>query len=217
MTVSKFSFRKYQFLSLRLWHWANFVVILGILGTVFIRKTFLSWRTNSVLIEEKLKVAGNPITPELAKEIAVAIRDPLWDWHIYLGFILSALLIARILIALFIERQYPGAPAVRSVLGINSIPTLERREALHFAIVKIGYAAFYLVTMLMVVTGFLLIFKTEIGLSGDFSGMIKESHELMMWFFVVFVAGHIVGIVIAENRTDQGIVSDMIHGGKPKG
>lgn len=215
MTVSKFSLRKYHSLSLRLWHWSNSVVILGLLGTVLIRKTFLSWRANSVVIEEKLKATGNPITPELAKDIAVAIRDPLWDWHIYFGLILGALLLARILIALIIERKCPAIPAVRSIIDIKNIQIPERREALHFAFVKLGYVIFYLVTMLMVVTGLVLLYKTEIGLSKGFSGSIKELHELMVWFFVVFVAGHLVGIVVAENRTDPGIVSDMIHGGKP--
>jgi len=214
MTVSKFSFKKYQPLCLRLWHWSNFVVILALLATVLIRKTFLSWRINSVLIEEKLGAAGIQITPGLAKEIAVAIRNPLWEWHIYLGYILSALLLERVLIALFIERQFPSVSAIKSALGIKRIPIQERGEALHFAFVKIGYAVFYIVTMLMVVTGILMTFKTEIGLSSDFGGTIKSIHEFMMWFFVVFIAGHIIGIVIAENCKDQGIISDMIHGGK---
>lgn len=211
--MSGYSFRKYQYLSLRLWHWANSVVILGLLGTVFIRKTFLSWRTNSVVIEEKMNAAGKPITPELAKEIAVAIRDPLWDWHIYLGFALGLLLLARILIAIFVEKKCPGVSAFKSAIGIKSVPVAEKYGALHFTAVKIGYAVFYSVTILMVVTGLLLNFKTGIGLSKDLVGITKELHELLMWFFVFFIGGHIIGIVIAENRADQGLVSDMIHGG----
>lgn len=208
-----YSFRKYQVLSLRLWHWTNSVVILGLLGTVLIRKTFLSWRTNSVLIEEKMKAAGTPITPEFAKEIAVAIRDPLWDWHIYLGFVLGALLLVRILIAVLVEKKCPGMTALKSAIGIKSVPSDKRYGALHFTAVKIGYAVFYVVTIFMVLTGLLLNFKTGIGLSKDLVGITKEIHELLMWFFVFFVGGHIIGIVIAENRTNQGLVSDMIHGG----
>ena len=45
---------------------------------------------------------------------------------------------------------------------------------------------------------------------------IKEIHELMMWFFVAFAGGHILGIVMAENKEDSGLVSDMINGGDPK-
>jgi cytochrome b561 len=215
--MSNYSFRQYQPFSLRLWHWANSIVILGLLGTVLIRKTFLSWRTNSVVIEEKMKAEGVPITPELAKEIAVAIRDPLWDWHIYLGLVLCALLLLRIFIAVFVEKRWPGISAIKIAFGLRNLPAEERAGALHFSAVKVGYAVFYLVTILMVLTGLLLNFKVGLGLPKDLANATKEIHELLMWFFVVFVGGHIVGIVTAENRTDQGIVSDMIHGGESKG
>ena len=32
-------------LQLRVWHWLHAVVVLGLLGTFFLRKTFLSWPT----------------------------------------------------------------------------------------------------------------------------------------------------------------------------
>lgn len=215
--MSDYSFRKYQHLSLRFWHWTNAVVISGLLGTVLMRKTFLSWRTNSVVIEEKLNAAGTPTTSALAKEIAVAIRDPLWDWHIYLGFALAVLVMARFLIAIFVEKKCPSISALKSALNIKSVPVAERYSAFHFTTVKIGYAVFYAVTLLMVLTGFLLNFKTSMALPKDAVGGIKEIHELMMWFFVFFVAAHLIGIVIAENRANRGIVSDMIHGGDPNG
>ena len=41
-------------LSLRIWHWLNAIVVLGLLGTFFLRKTFLSWRENSQIIMHKL-------------------------------------------------------------------------------------------------------------------------------------------------------------------
>ena len=94
-----YRFRKYQPLCLRVWHWMNAAIISGLLMTVLLRKTLLSWRINSVLIEEKLKAAGTVITPELAKDIAIAIRNPLWDCHIYLGFALGVFFIGRICIA----------------------------------------------------------------------------------------------------------------------
>ncbi len=41
-------------LKFRLWHWLNTLVIFGLLGTVFLRKTFLSWRDNSEILMSKL-------------------------------------------------------------------------------------------------------------------------------------------------------------------
>lgn len=212
----KYSFKKYQPLSLRLWHWLNAVAILGLLLTVLLRKTLLSWRTNSVLIETKLSEAGTVITPELAKDIAIAIRNPLWNWHINLGYALGALLLGRILIVLFVEKRCPIFHSVKSAMGLKDVSAQEKKQALHYTLVKIGYAAFYLATAFMVASGFMLIFKAELGLSKELAGTTKEIHEVMMWFFVVFVAGHLLGVVKAENSTDPGLISDMIHGGNPK-
>ncbi|MFZ3231849.1 MAG: cytochrome b/b6 domain-containing protein [Pseudobdellovibrio sp.] len=214
--MAKYTFKKFQPLSLRLWHWLNVAVILSLLGTVLIRKTFLSWRANSVLIQEKLNEAGTTITADLAKEIAVAIRNPLWDWHIYLGFALAALFLGRLLIVLIIEKKCIGLQALKDAFEIKNLPVEEKSEAIHYTFVKIGYAVFYLATAIMVVTGLMLNFKNELGISKTNIGAVKEVHELLMWFFIVFIVGHLFGIIFAENKNDQGLVSDMINGGDPK-
>ncbi len=209
----KYSFKKYQPLSLRLWHWLNALLILGLLATVLIRKTFLSWRTNSVVIQEKLKAAGTEITPDFAKEIAVAIRNPLWDWHIYLGYGLAALIVGRFLIAVFVEKTPIGASLWNKIVGIRALSPEEKPEATHHVLVKLGYLLFYVMTFFMVVTGLTLTFKSDLGLSKELATTIKENHELAMWFFVGFTGLHVLGVVIAENRKDRGIISDMVHGG----
>ena len=211
--MAKYNFRQYQPLGLRIWHWLNALAILGLLGTVLLRKTFLSWRTNSALIEAKLQEAGTTITPELAKDIAVSIRTPMWDWHIYLGFALAGLILLRVIVALLQKRQEGVFSSFAGILNLAQVPSSEKPHALHYHFVKIGYATFYLATLFMVITGLVMQFKAELGLEKSLIGSIKEIHELMMWFFVVFVSGHILGIVVAENRGDKGLVSDMIHGG----
>ncbi|ASD64185.1 cytochrome b/b6 domain-containing protein [Bdellovibrio bacteriovorus] len=212
--MNNYSFKKYQPLSLRVWHWLNALAILGLLGTAFLRKTFLSWRTNSALIENKLQEAGTTITPELAKDIAVSIRTPMWDWHYVLGFTLGGLLLVRVLVGIFAVKKCPATHAAQSAWNLPKVPAGQKANAVHYTLVKTGYALFYLVTVFMVASGLLLYFKTELGISKEALNPVKEIHELMMWFFVAFVVGHIVGIVVAENRHDQGLVSDMIHGGR---
>ncbi len=69
-------------LSFRLWHWLHAAVILGLLGTVFLHKTFLSWRANSEILIQKLSGFGIDITAEQAKALAKAVRAPMWEWHI---------------------------------------------------------------------------------------------------------------------------------------
>lgn len=197
-----------------MWHWLNALAILGLLATVLLRKTFLSWRANSALIQGKLQEAGTSITADLAKDIAVSIRTPMWDWHYVLGFTLAGLLVFRLISGVFAVKKCPASQAVQGTCNFFKVPANERLHALHYAFVKTGYALFYLSTLFMVITGLVMYFKTDLGISKETIEPIKELHELMMWFFVVFVGGHILGVVIAENRGDQGLVSDMIHGGK---
>jgi len=59
-------FMKKWRLDFRVWHWIHAMVILGLLGTVFLRKTFLSWRTNSELLIQKLSEINVDITVEQA-------------------------------------------------------------------------------------------------------------------------------------------------------
>ena len=214
--MNKFSFKKYQPVGLRFWHWLNAAVIISLLLTVLLRKTLLSWRTNSVVIQQKLTDAGSMITTDLAKEIAITIRNPLWDWHIYLGYALTALLIGRLLVALFIEKKFVDSQHIKNLFSINSFPEAERKQALHFSLVKTGYAVFYIATLMMVLTGLLLVFKGSLNISKSVTEIFKETHELMMWFFIVFAGAHIIGVVVAEKNGSSGIVSDMINGGNAK-
>lgn len=214
--MSLYRFRDYNPLSFRLWHWINAAVILGLLITVALRKTLLSWRTNSVVIQNKLQEAGTTITPELAKDIAVALRDPLWDWHVYLGFSLVALFLGRIIVAIWIEKKGLGVEAIQSAQGLKNIPSSQMKEGLYHTSIKINYAIFHLATLIMIITGLLLNFKLELNVSKGLSESFKEVHEFTMWYFVFFVVTHILGVVIAEQNAEPGIVSRMINGGKKR-
>lgn len=208
--MKSYSLKKYQPVSLRIWHWLNALAIFGLLGTTLLRKTFLSWRTNSAFIQSQLSEQGIEISSDLAKNIAVGIRNPMWDWHIYFGLSLAALLVGRILVALF-GKNSSDRLSVHFKNFKNE--TQNRMHALHKLSVKAVYAVFYLMTTLMVGSGLILTFKAEMGFDKSFTQPVKEIHELSMWFFVGFVALHILGVLFAELTKDRGIVSDMIHGG----
>ncbi len=193
----------------RLWHWLDALVILGLLGTVLLRKTFLSWRTNSAFIETTLQDAGTTITPELAKKIAVGLREPMWDFHYIFGFTLAGLFIIRIILG-FMPGQHPMLGGLRKYFKAPA----GAKPSKHFFLVKAGYAVFYVMVTFMITSGLLMYFKTELSLPKDLTGLLKEVHELSMWFFAAFVVVHTAGVVVAENQDDAGLVSDMIHGGE---
>lgn len=187
-------------LSFRLWHWLHAFVVLGLLGTVFLRKTFLSWRDNSEILAAKLSSMQIEISSEQATALAKAVRAPLWEWHIILGYALSFLILYRL--ALFFT---PSGKQNYTDIGAAS---------LHKKMVKIGYIGIYAVLLFMAGSGLLLTFHEEFALVKETTKSIKELHEAVFTLVWIFVAFHIASVVMAEVRDEKGIVSDMINGGK---
>lgn len=209
------AFRKSQPLALRAWHWADALIITGLLGTVLLRKTFLSWRTNTAYIEAELLAAGTPADPKVAKAIAVGLRDAMWEWHHVFGFVLAGLIVFRAIVAIGWPKEQPLASAVRAVRAYAAAAAAEKRAAAHFAIVRLSYVVFYACVVFMAVSGLTMYFAPTLGLTSDQSHSIQELHEWVMWFFVAFAAAHVLGVVVSEHREAPGIVSDMIQGGAP--
>ena len=186
-------------LDFRIWHWVHATVILGLLGTVFLRKTFLSWRTNSELLTQKLAEIDLSVTADQAKVLAKSIRAPMWEWHILLGYALTALVIWRIVL-FFTESGKQNYQNLAS-------------ETLHKKMVKLGYIGIYVIILFMSISGLTIHFYEALGLSKDLAHDIKEVHELVFNAILIFVPLHILGVIIAENRDEKGIISDMINGG----
>jgi len=183
-------------LNFRIWHWLNAIVVLGLLGTVFLRKTFLSWRTNSDILISKLIEMDIEITATQAKVLAKAVRAGMWEWHIILGYALAFLLIYRIF--LYFRDSSKKEP-------FSSL-------SLHKKGVKSLYYLVYTTLFFMTVSGFIIHFYQELQLTKETAHDIKEIHELVFNILMIFVPIHIAGVVIAENRDEQGLLSSMING-----
>lgn len=195
-------FRRAQPLPLRIWHWASGTTILALLGTVYLRGGFLSARKNAALIVDDLKTTVPTLTLENVKPVAEHLRDNMFQWHYYLGLFLAAL---------FIFRLFFGG---RSILPR---PQQDFLKGKHYGLVKISYGAFYGVLTYMVLSGVSMYVSGELHwfkIPESIFEAISEVHEFAQWFFVVFILGHLAGVIFAENSTDPGIVSDMIHGKK---
>jgi len=186
-------------LDFRVWHWIHAAVILGLLGTVFLRKTFLSWRANAEILTQKLSEINIEVTADQAKGLATAIRAPMWEWHIFLGYALAVLLFWRLL--LFFTQS-----------GKMNYQNL-KEKTLHKKMVAISYIILYAVILFMVITGLSIHFYEALSLTKDTTNDIKEIHELVYNAILIFVPLHIIGVIVAENRNEKGIISDMTHGG----
>lgn len=183
-------------LGFRIWHWLNAIVLLGLLATVFLRKTFLSWRTNSELLMTKLSEIGVEITAEQAKMLAKAVRAGMWEWHIIFGYALIFLILFRIYLHFADSSKKDDFSSL----------------SLHKKGVKALYYLVYATLGFMAISGGVIHFYQELGLSKDFAHDIKEIHELTFYILMVFVPMHLAGLFIAENQDEKGVVSSMING-----
>lgn len=202
------SFVKPRPAALRLWHWLDALAITGALSTVVLRKTFFSWRTNSVLIEQRVHELGGTLSSEGAVTLARELRAPMWEWHYIFGFLLVGLLLMRFATVLLRD----GGP----LASLRDAWAGWRRRAdgwsLHYLTVKLSYVVFYVVLTFMAVSGSVMYFGDHLPLDASSLKALKEAHELMMWFFGGFVGLHVIGVFVAELRGERGLVSGMIHG-----
>ncbi|MDA3908164.1 MAG: cytochrome b/b6 domain-containing protein [Sulfurimonas sp.] len=183
-------------LNFRIWHWLNAIVVLGLLATVFLRKTFLSWRTNSEILMNKLSEINIEISAEQAKVLAKAVRAGMWEWHIILGYALAFLILFRIYL-------YFKDTSKRE--NFSSL-------SLHKKAVHLSYYFIYATLVFMAISGLMIHFYQDLGLLKETSHDIKEIHELVFNIILYFVPLHIAGVIIADNRDEKGLISTMING-----
>ena len=183
-------------LKFRIWHWLNAIVVLGLLGTFFLRKTFLSYKTNAEVLMAKLSDLGTDITIEEAKIAAKAIRAGMWEWHIIFGYALAFLVLYRIYL-FFADSS--------EKVDFSSLD-------MHHKAVRVSYYLVYAILLFMTVSGLAIHFHQELGMSKDFAHDIKEIHEIIAYALAVFVPLHIAGVFIADTTDEKGLVSTMING-----
>ena len=184
----------------RSWHWINALVMFGIFITVLLRETFLNKHNIADILIQKLSSIHLTITEEQAIIIAKSIREPMWQWHIYLGLAIFILWIVR----MFLFGTVSGK--------INYMHLKE--NSLHKLAVKLGYIGIYIVIFVVSTTGIAINYHDAFGITKEFSHTLKELHEVCAYIITIFVPLHIIGVVIAENRDEKGIISNMIHGGR---
>jgi Ni,Fe-hydrogenase I cytochrome b subunit len=200
-------------LGLRIWHWLDGLVVLGLLLTFLLRETLFSVRANRDMFLQKLGEQQITLTEAQARDLARELMHHLWAWHINLGYVLTALLLWRVILFFFEEEN----AFMATLRGARRLPKSLDFRSLHSTGVKLLYSVFYLAQTFMVLSGLTMVFGKSMGLSHDFTHGLHEIHETVMWFFLFFVIVHVAGVVTAENTTDPGLASEMINGGRRDG
>jgi Ni/Fe-hydrogenase 1 B-type cytochrome subunit len=199
--------------SLRLWHCANMIVISGSLITVLINSTLTDQRQTSVIMKEQFQKAGAGISNTQINSAAHALNDSVWNVHIYFGYALAGLLLFRLILEFFQLADKKFIRKIKSAYIQFHIIKKNRQIARHEFTVKLIYAFFYLLLIIMVMTGLSLAFKNSLSISKPLAHSIKQIHGFCMYLVLAFIVVHLAGVFLAERKDEKGIVSDMINGG----
>lgn len=196
---------------IRIWHWLNALLIFGSLFTVLLNSTLFDSKPSSAFIKSELEQAGASVSQEQARAVQHGFEEKIWEFHIYIGYAISALLLYRVLIELFESKPRKFIPTIKKVFRLYFTTKIKSNG--YELGVKLLYLLFYTVIFLMVITGLSIAFDNELGLSKSFSHTLKEFHGFCMYIIIGFIVLHIGGVFFAERKDKKGIVSDMINGG----
>ncbi|MDD5548748.1 MAG: cytochrome b/b6 domain-containing protein [Sulfurovaceae bacterium] len=185
----------------RIWHWLFALTILFMSTTVLLRDTVLDKEANGAIITENISTLYDVnITKEDSMDVAKQMVRPLWKWHILIGYLFAGLVFARMLLFLTDSGKQ------------NYIKCDEK--TMHKKVVGAIYLGLYGFAVIEALTGLGIKFHGLLGISEELEHTVKEIHEFAFYAILAFVIVHIAGVVIAENKDEKGIVSDMINGGK---
>ena len=177
----------------RIMHWAIAITFLLLLITIFLRLTWLNKHNVSNIIQDYLTNNNLTLTEDQSIILAKKIRQPMWDWHIYLGYMLTGLFSIRFLLPAF------GQMKVQNPLEKNTTTKTKFQ--------KWTYIVFYICVIISLITGLIIVFGPA-----EYKKTIEGIHKLGTYYLVVFISLHIGGILIAEFTDQKGIVSRIING-----
>ena len=180
----------------RILHWLIAFSFIFLLITIFLRKTWMEKNHVAEIIQAFLADKGYPALPEDdAILLAKKIRKPMWDWHIYLGYVLTGLYCIRLAVPFFGEMKF-SSPFKAG---------LDMKTKFQFWV----YLVFYVCTAVSLITGLIIEFGPK-----EYKKPMEEIHELSLYYLLGFMILHFGGVLIAELTSDKGLVSRIISGSK---
>jgi cytochrome b561 len=182
----------------RILHWLIAFTFLFILLTVWLRMDWMNKNNIAQIMVKGLEKQDIHLSDEVAANIGRAVRKPMWDTHIYAGYVLLLLYVVRLAV-MRIEGPVFSNPFSRKISA---------RERFKSAV----YLVFYICLGASLFTG------AYIELIGKVNPVIykamKTIHIQSLYYSLAFIFLHLTGLVLAESGADKGIISRMIHGGR---
>lgn len=179
----------------RIIHWAIAVSFLLLLITVFLRLTWMNKNNVAAIIQDYLSGTDQALTQDQLIVLAKKIRQPMWIWHIYIGYVLTGLFSSRFILPFF------GHMKLQNPLVKN----LTKKEKFQ----KWSYIIFYFCVVISLVTGLVIEFGPK-----ELKVQMEEIHVLGIYYLVGFIVIHLAGVFLAEFTNQKGIISRIVSGSK---
>jgi len=181
----------------RIIHWTIAFSFMLLLITIFLRLTWMNKYNMAAIIQEYLSDTDQSLTQDQLIAVAKKIRQPMWNWHIYLGYVLTGLFSIRFLLPAFGYMKFQNP--LRK--GLSAIEKFQ----------KWVYLLFYMFVIVSLTTGLIIEWGPK-----ELKKPMEEIHVLGIYYLVAFIVIHLAGVFIKEFTNQKGIISRIISGGKVK-
>jgi len=151
----------------------------------------------AAIMQDYLKDTDQTLSQDQLIALAKKIRQPMWDWHIYIGYILVGLFSVRFILSFF------GRMKIQNPFDKNVSTKMKFQ--------KWTYIIFYFCVIISLATGLII----ELG-PKEFKNLMEEIHVLGIYYLVAFIAIHWAGVLIAEFTDQKGIFSWIVSGAENK-
>ena len=211
--ISPIGFYQIHSLPLRIWHWVTSLAISATLIVVLLASTLFKTKSNIAMVQEQLQQKGIKVSADQARSVAHEYNDKLWATHTIIGYVISFLLLARMVIEITQPADQKMKVKIRNASNFASNNPVERDEVRHYLFVKRTYLLFYVAILIMAATGLALAFEDTPWLK-DFQKTLRSIHSFVQYIIYGYIIIHIGGLVLAEGGKYRGVVSGMIHGNR---
>ncbi|MDP1745215.1 MAG: cytochrome b/b6 domain-containing protein [Bacteroidota bacterium] len=179
----------------RIMHWAIATCMILMLITIFLRLTWMNKDHMAGIIKTYLSTTDQSLSQDQLIVLAKQIRKPMWNWHIYIGYVLVGLYCIRLALPFFGQMKFSNP--------FNKLLTL--KEKFRYWV----YLVFYGCVAVSLTTGLIIEFGPK-----NLKKSMEEIHVLSIYYLLAFICIHIGGVLIGEFTDQQGIVSKIISGTK---
>ncbi|MBK7428266.1 MAG: cytochrome b/b6 domain-containing protein [Saprospiraceae bacterium] len=179
----------------RIMHWAIAFCMIFLLLTIFLRLTWMNKENVADIIQNYLSSTDITLSRDELIVLAKQIRKPMWNWHIYTGYVLTGLFCLRLALPFFGSMKFSNP--------LNK--QLSAKVKFQYWV----YLVFYACLSISLITGLIIEFGPK-----SMKGFMEEIHVLSIYYLVPFLIIHLGGVLIAEFTTHPGIISRIVSGTK---